>query len=179
MFDFCLTKALVTDTATNFTTLQLCWASRNNCIQRSGRAGRVMDGRVYRLVPRVFYEQLMCQSGAPEMVRSPLERVVLKAKMLDMGAPHALLASAMDPPQLGDIQNTVLQLKEMGGLLRRVNGEFVEHDGDLTYVGRVMAALPVDVRVTRLIVFGYCFSVLEECIIIGEWSRPWKWAHDL
>lgn len=168
VFDLCLTKQLITDTATGFSSLQLCWASRNNCIQRGGRAGRVMDGRVYRMVSRVFYENVMQQQGVPEMVRSPLDRVVLKAKLLSMGAPHAVLAAAMDPPRLGDIQNTVLQLKEMGGLLCNVNGKRVEHDGDLTYIGRVMAALPVDCRVSRLIVFGYCFSVLEECIIIGE-----------
>lgn len=126
-----------------------------------------MNGRVYRLVPRIFFEDLMGQASIPEMTRSPLERVVLKSKMLDMGAPHAILASAMDPPNLGDIQNTILQLKAMGGLFRAVNGVFVEHDGDLTFLGRVMAALPVDVRVARLIVFGYCFSVLEECIIIA------------
>lgn len=174
MFDFCLTKALFTDTATNFASLQLCWASRNNCVQRSGRAGRCMNGRVYRLVPRAFYDGVLNETGIPEMVRSPLDRVVLKSKQLDMGAPHAVLATAMDPPNLEDIQNTVLQLKELGAMLRNVNGEFVEHDGDLTYVGRLMSALPVDVRVTRLIVFGYCFGVLEECVIIGEWRHTNK-----
>lgn len=56
MIDFCLTKILVTDTSTNFTTLQLHWASRANCRQRAGRAGRVMNGRVYRLLPRHYYE---------------------------------------------------------------------------------------------------------------------------
>lgn len=56
MIDFCLTKLLVTDTSTNFTSLKLEWASRNSCRQRSGRAGRVMNGRVYRLVPKYFFE---------------------------------------------------------------------------------------------------------------------------
>lgn len=168
VFDFCLTKSMYTDTASNVTTLQLCWASRNNCIQRSGRAGRVMDGRVYRLVPQKFFDELMDQTARPEMLCCPLERVVLKAKILDMGAPQSILALAMDPPDLSDIQNTVLGLKELGALLRTTVGTASpEHDGELTYLGRVAAALPLDIRVTRLIVFGHCFSVLEECIIIG------------
>lgn len=168
VFDFCLTKALVTDTATNVSSLQLCWASRNNCIQRSGRAGRVMDGRVYRLVPRIFFEELMEQSAPPEILSSPLERVVLKSKILDMGPPQSILALAMDQPNLSDIHNTVLMLKGMGAMLRLTAGVELENDGDLTFIGRVMAALPVDVRVSRLIILGHCFSVLEECIIIGE-----------
>lgn len=56
VIDFCLTKALVTDTNTNVTSLQLDWASKNNCRQRSGRAGRLMSGKVYRMVPQAFYD---------------------------------------------------------------------------------------------------------------------------
>lgn len=46
----------MTDTSTNFTKLEIQWASRANLKQRAGRAGRVMNGRVYRLIPRSFYE---------------------------------------------------------------------------------------------------------------------------
>lgn len=56
VIDFCLTKSLVTDTNTNVTSLQLEWASKNNCRQRAGRAGRLMNGKVYRLVSKSFYE---------------------------------------------------------------------------------------------------------------------------
>ena len=56
VIDFCLTKLLVTDTSTNFSKLETQWASQANCKQRAGRAGRVMNGRVYRLVPRYFFE---------------------------------------------------------------------------------------------------------------------------
>lgn len=127
-----------------------------------------MHGRVYRLVPQVFYENMMLPNSKPEMLRSPLEQVVLKSKLLDMGPPHAILALAMDQPKLTDIKNTVLVLKELGGLFRTCNDVLSEHDGDLTFIGRVMAGLPIDTRVTRMILFGYCFSVLEECIIIGK-----------
>lgn len=56
VIDFCLTKHLVCDPVTNFTSLRLTWASHSNCKQRAGRAGRVKDGRVYRMVPQYFYE---------------------------------------------------------------------------------------------------------------------------
>lgn len=56
MIDFCLVKQLVTDPKTNFQCLELSWASKVNCQQRAGRTGRIMDGRVYRLVPKNFYD---------------------------------------------------------------------------------------------------------------------------
>lgn len=56
VIDFCLIRTLVTDRSTNFTSLQLNWTARNNCEQRMGRAGRVMDGRCYRFVTKYFYE---------------------------------------------------------------------------------------------------------------------------
>lgn len=46
----------MTDPGTNFQCLELTWASKANCEQRAGRTGRVMDGRVYRLIPKLNYE---------------------------------------------------------------------------------------------------------------------------
>lgn len=110
----------------------------------------------------------MEESAVPEMIRTPLENIVLKTKMLNMGPPHALLALAMDKPKLSDIANTILILKEMGALLRTTNGELTDFDGDITFIGRVMCDLPLDVRVSKLIILGYCFSLLDDCIIIGK-----------
>ncbi|XP_055594148.1 probable ATP-dependent RNA helicase spindle-E isoform X2 [Uranotaenia lowii] len=167
VIDFCLQRAQHTDSTTNFSSLRTEWASKSNCTQRAGRAGRVMSGRVYRLVNRAFYERQMLQSSSPEILRCPLDSVVLKAKMLEMGPPHSILALAMSPPDLTDISNTILQLKEIGAMLKTVKGNYEQLDGDLTYLGRIMSKLPLDLRVTKLIILGYMFSVLEEAIIIG------------
>lgn len=106
-------------------------------------------------------------STSPEILRCPLENVVLKAKLLEMGPPHSILALAMNPPDLSDIRNTVLQLKELGALVQTVKGNYEQLDGDLTYMGRIMAKLPLDLRISKLIILGYIFSVLEESIIIA------------
>lgn len=109
----------------------------------------------------------MTEDAVPELVSSPLENVILKSKLLEMGSPASILALAMDHPTLSDIANTILVLKENGALLRTCNGEPSEVDGDISFIGRVMANLPIDVKITKLIILGYCFSVLDECIIIG------------
>lgn len=56
VIDFCLTKYLIADSTTNLTSLQTHWTSKNSCMQRTGRVGRVQDGVVYRLVHRKFFE---------------------------------------------------------------------------------------------------------------------------
>ena len=68
VIDFCLTKNLVCDVETNFTSLQVQWAAKANCVQRMGRAGRVSDGRVYRFVTRRFYRDKLSDHGVPEML---------------------------------------------------------------------------------------------------------------
>lgn len=60
VIDFCLTKNVQCDRETNYPRLVLDWASKNQMIQRKGRAGRVnKDGRVFRLIPEAFYDHQM------------------------------------------------------------------------------------------------------------------------
>lgn len=120
------------------------------------------------MIPKHMFDFYLSESPQPELLRSPLENVVLKAKMLDMGPPHQLLSLAMDTPKLSNVANTILVLKELGAMLHTTNGKVKTHDGDITFMGTVMANLPVDVRVSRLIILGYIFSVLEDSIVMGE-----------
>ncbi|XP_077521432.1 tudor domain containing 9 protein spindle E isoform X2 [Amblyomma americanum] len=165
--DFCLTKCLVCDPDTNYSCLKMEWASKSNCKQRQGRAGRVTEGRVYRMVPESFYHEVLPDYGIPEMQRCPLELTVLKVKKLDMGQPKALLALCLDPPDLGDIERAILVLKEVSALTTMVDGIFYPFDGDLTFVGKVMAQLPLDVCVSKMILLGFVFGVVDDCIIIA------------
>jgi len=58
--------------------LRLQWASKASAKQRAGRAGRVSNGRVYRLVTRYFWEQHIPHHDTPELQRCSLESAVLK-----------------------------------------------------------------------------------------------------
>ncbi|KFQ33915.1 Putative ATP-dependent RNA helicase TDRD9, partial [Mesitornis unicolor] len=167
VIDFCLTKTLVCDEETNYQSLRLCWASKMNCNQRKGRAGRVSKGYCYRLVHRDFWTHFIPEKSVPEILRSPLGTTVLKIKQLDMGSPKALLGTALSPPSTGDIESTILQLKELGALTTCVQAEENPHDGELTFLGRVLAQLPVDLHLGKLIVLGHVFGCLEECLIIA------------
>uniref|UniRef100_A0A672UG37 RNA helicase n=1 Tax=Strigops habroptila TaxID=2489341 RepID=A0A672UG37_STRHB len=167
VIDFCLTRTLVCDEETNYQSLRLCWASKTNCNQRKGRAGRVSRGYCYRLVRKDFWTDFIPEQSVPEILRCPLGATVLKIKKLDMGGPKALLATALSPPSVGDIEHTILQLKELGALTNCVQTEENPHDGELTFLGRVLAQLPVDLHLGKLIVLGHAFGCLEECLIIA------------
>ncbi|KAG8449310.1 hypothetical protein GDO86_016093 [Hymenochirus boettgeri] len=169
VIDFCLTKTLVCDEETHYQSLRLNWASKTNCDQRKGRAGRVSKGYCYRLVRKDFWEKSIPENVVPEMLRSPLGNTVLKVKLLDMGEPRALLATALSPPNITDIERTILLLKEIGALAVSENQENENpYDGELTFLGRVLAHLPVDLQLGKLVVLGHVFGCLEECIIIAS-----------
>ena len=53
------------------------WASKSQCDQRKGRAGRCADGVVYRLLPRAVYEKHVPQWEPPELALSDLAEVSL------------------------------------------------------------------------------------------------------
>uniref|UniRef100_A0A452RRV9 ATP-dependent RNA helicase TDRD9 n=1 Tax=Ursus americanus TaxID=9643 RepID=A0A452RRV9_URSAM len=168
VIDFCLTRTLVCDEDTNYQSLRLSWASKTSCNQRKGRAGRVSKGCCYRLIHRDFWDSSIPDHVVPEMLRCPLGSTILKVKLLDMGEPRALLATALSPPSLSDIERTILLLKEVGALA--VSGQREDenpHDGELTFLGRVLAQLPVNQQLGKLIVLGHVFGCLDECLIIA------------
>uniref|UniRef100_A0A8D1ZGB4 ATP-dependent RNA helicase TDRD9 n=1 Tax=Sus scrofa TaxID=9823 RepID=A0A8D1ZGB4_PIG len=168
VIDFCLTRTLVCDEDTNYQSLRLSWASKTSCNQRKGRAGRVSKGYCYRLVPKDFWDTSIPDHVIPEMLRCPLGSTILKLKLLDMGEPRALLATALSPPSLGDIERTILLLKEVGALaVRGPRDDENPHDGELTFLGRVLAHLPVNQQLGKLIVLGHVFGCLDECLIIA------------
>lgn len=168
VIDFCLTKTMVVDPETHFSTLKMEWASHVNCVQRAGRVGRVCDGRVYRLVPEDFYDHSMKAVIDPEILRAPLDKLVLSCKKLKLhDPPKAILALALDPPELKNIESTILALKEAGALLVTCRGIEMMSDGDMTFLGEIMSCLPLDVRMSKLIVLGYMFSCLDQCVVMA------------
>jgi ATP-dependent RNA helicase TDRD9 len=59
--------------------------------------------------------------GVPEILRCPLEQLVLQTKLFGMGEPKALLALSLDPPDLTNLESTILLLKEVSLLLAAAN----------------------------------------------------------
>ena len=163
--DFCLTKQLVCDPASGMSSLQCTWAPRSSLDQRKGRAGRVAAGICYRLIPRSFIPNLS-DFNSPEIKRCSLEQLILWCKILDIGDPHHMLSLALDPPDLSKLYQSALILEECGALTRPAD-QSQPFSGEITFLGQVMGILPLDVRLSRLVMFGYVFNCFTECIVMS------------
>lgn len=130
IIDFCLTKYLEKDTATNLSQLKLKWASRDMCKQRQGRVGRTRPGKCWRLVSRDFFKNEMLEAIPPEIERCPLDKCVLLGKSIfpDL-TPRKFLESACAKPKDIDIQQAIKVLKEIGALTMHSEKKNVDMEG--------------------------------------------------
>lgn len=104
--------------------------------------------------------------STPEMLRAPLANVVLRAKILNFDEPRILLSHSLDPPTLSNLASTILSLKEAGALVDE-DDSYQLFDGKLTDLGKIMASLSLDIRISKLIMLGHIFGVLRDAIILG------------
>jgi len=95
-----------------------------------------------------FFKNLSCFSN-PELMRVPLEKIVLKIKIWDSGEePEVILGRAIEPPFLKHIDKAITNLKNYGALT--VASEDCK-SGVLTDLGKVYSELPIDIKYSRLI----------------------------
>lgn len=58
--------------------LTMQFAAQDSLRQRAGRAGRVQQGRCYRLITEKTYQTKLLPQSIPEMLRLPLDNVLLQ-----------------------------------------------------------------------------------------------------
>ncbi|XP_015109498.1 ATP-dependent DNA/RNA helicase DHX36 [Diachasma alloeum] len=139
------------DLGSKLETLESEWECIANAKQRKGRAGRVQPGEVYRLYTRVR-EQTFKQFPPPEILRTPLEQVILQVKMLQLGKAEVFLGRLMDPPEDKAIHLAL-------DLLRSLNA--LDSDENLTPLGYHLAKLPLDPRTGKMILLASFFSCVD------------------
>ncbi len=116
--------------------------SRSSADQRMGRCGRVREGICIRLYDREDYEG-RDRFTKPEIFRTNLAEVILKMTALGLG--DISVFPFIDKPKqqaITDGYNTLLEL----GAIRKEDGNI-----SLTERGRIMAVLPVDPRLSRML----------------------------
>ena len=123
--------------------------------QRAGRCGRVADGVCIRL----YSEEEFAKRPAftdPELLRSSLASVILRAKSLGLGEVEAF--PFVDPPSPRAIADGYELLTELGA---------VDEKRELTAVGSELARLPLDPRVARMLVAARAEGCLAQVRIIA------------
>ena len=108
--------------------------------QRAGRCGRVANGVCIRLYSEQEHERRPAYTD-PELLRSSLASVILRAKSLGLGEVETF--PFLDPPSPRAIADGYALLSELNA---------VDEERNLTGIGRELARLPLDPRVARMLV---------------------------
>ena len=130
--------------------------SQASADQRKGRCGRIAPGICYRL-----YGEADFQSRAPytdpEIRRAALAGVILR--MLSLGLGRIEDFPFLEPPDPRAVADGWQTLTELGA---------VDEQRALTATGKLMARLPVDVKLARMLVAAYAHGCLREMLTIAS-----------
>ncbi|XP_062861355.1 probable ATP-dependent RNA helicase DHX34 [Trichomycterus rosablanca] len=148
-------KEMTFDPKAKMQRLQEFWISRASSEQRKGRAGRTGPGVCYRLYSEADYDAF-ASYPIPEIHRVALDSLVLQMKSMGLGDP--LTFPFLDPPSASSIQTSVTYLKEQGAL---------DACGELTSIGRLLAQLPVDVVIGKVLILGSLFNLVEPVLTVA------------
>lgn len=176
VLDLGMNKQQVYDHRMKMTYLALKWTSKASAHQRSGRAGRTMEGTVVRLYPRSFYETHLPDFDRPETAVLPLPRLYLQAKQLAkdlaqmaeneddeavVSTACSVLTGLVDPPDLSIVEASRCELAEGYAL------EAPEETAEMTAIGRACLSLPFDLSLSRLVWFGIHWGCAVDGVILA------------
>jgi ATP-dependent helicase HrpA len=122
--------------------------------QRKGRCGRVGPGICYRLYDEADFASRAAYTE-PELLRSSLANVILRMLALQIGDVEDFpFLEAPDPRVVAD------------GYRRLAEISAIDDQRKLTAIGRVVARLPIDVQLARMLVESEKLHSLRELLII-------------
>uniref|UniRef100_A0A7E4ZYR7 RNA helicase n=1 Tax=Panagrellus redivivus TaxID=6233 RepID=A0A7E4ZYR7_PANRE len=180
------------DHETRISQLKVVSIAKSNAEQRSGRAGRCRPGYCFRLYSDDDYTN-MIQTQVAEMKRAAIHDVCLHAKMF---APpgvsvKAFLGMAPEPPDAEAIDSSFTFLQQLGALFAFTDRSPFDADveppsfarannvvePDLTELGSIIAQLPLDPQLARLLLFGValqCFNPIVTLVAALSHRDPFN-----
>lgn len=151
--------------------------SRASADQRKGRCGRVREGLCFRLYSEENYLSRE-EFTPPEILRSDLTEVILRMIDLELGEP--LDFPFIDKPSANSVRDGYETLLELGAIRRRNKESRLPKEPasltsqrerqvgwELTSIGQLMARLPLDPRLSRMLIQAACEGCLPEVAVIA------------
>lgn len=140
---------------TGTTSLKVGRISQASCEQRRGRCGRTGPGTCIRLYSEEDFTHRELFTP-PEIQRANLAEVILQMIDLRLGDPTRF--PFIDPPPGSALREGYRLLKELGAITT---------DNLLTGNGRLMARLPLDPRLSRIIIESMSLGAVRETSILA------------
>ncbi len=152
---------------TRTTALPVSPISQSSANQRQGRCGRVENGVCLRLYDADDFSSRPFFTS-PEILRSNLAEVILRMIFLNLGDVSTF--PFIDPPSSKSIQDGFNTLMELGAIKEKTGPAHKKNQKkqySLTRMGRIMAKLPVDPKLSRILIEADRRGCLKEAVIIA------------
>lgn len=149
---------------TRTTALPVLPISQSSANQRLGRCGRVENGVCIRLYDEADFNGRPFFTS-PEILRSNLAEVILRMIFLNLGEVASF--PFIDPPAPKSIKDGFDTLVELGAIQKRSTPATPgKQPYTLTRTGQIMAKLPVDPKLSRILIEAQKQDCLKEATII-------------
>lgn len=155
VFDCGRSKERKYDHLTGVQRFEVGWISKASASQRSGRAGRTGPGHCYRLYSSAVYERDFQEFAEPELLRMPIEGVVLQLKAMNLQ--NVINFPFPTPPD----KQSIRQAERLLNYLSAINSS-----GQVTQIGRTMSIFPLSPRFSRILLVGHQFDCIHYTIAL-------------
>ncbi|KAI0004526.1 P-loop containing nucleoside triphosphate hydrolase protein [Russula compacta] len=153
------------DLANGIQSFRISWISKASAAQRAGRAGRTGPGHCYRLFSSAVFENHFEQFSQPEILRVPIEGVVLQMKCMHIDAVANFPFPT--PPDRQSLRQAERMLTYLGALETPPNTTpFSTTGGTVTDIGRTMSLFPLSPRFSKMLVSSRRHGCLPYAIAI-------------
>lgn len=149
VFDCGRSKERKFDRLSGVQSYEIGWISKASANQRSGRAGRTGPGHCYRLYSSAVYERDFPQFSDPELLRMPIEGIVLQLKAMNLQ--HVVNFPFPTPPNRQSLANAEKLLTYLSA---------ISSSGQVTQIGSTMSVFPLSPRFARILLVGH----LHDCL---------------
>ncbi|KAH6892341.1 P-loop containing nucleoside triphosphate hydrolase protein [Thelonectria olida] len=155
VFDCGRSKERQYDRVSGVQSYDIGWISKASANQRSGRAGRTGPGHCYRLYSSAVYERDFPQFMDPEILRMPIEGIVLQLKAMNLQ--HVVNFPFPTPPDRRALAKAEKLLTYLSA---------ISDAGQITQVGQTMSVFPLSPRFARILLVGHLHDCLPYTIAL-------------
>ncbi|KAI8083313.1 P-loop containing nucleoside triphosphate hydrolase protein [Gilbertella persicaria] len=148
-------KEMNHDPGSKVSRLSEFWISKASAKQRTGRAGRTGPGECFRFYSENEFNHFH-DFAIPEIRREALDPLLLQIKYMGLGNPRKF--DYIEAPSIDYINSSMEFLYNLGA---------VDQDENLLGLGSVLAKLPVDATVGKMLLLGVVFNIIDPILTIA------------